>query len=82
MRSIPIAEAKAHFSELVAAARKGEQVILTVRGKPVALLGPVPPPEVTHPQGNGAQPAAPSPVPVAPQPQNLTLAALLRSLRP
>ena len=35
-----IAEAKAHFSELIARVEAGETVEITKRGKPVAKLGP------------------------------------------
>lgn len=37
-RTVGIAEAKARLSELVAAAQKGEDVVITKRGKPVATL--------------------------------------------
>jgi prevent-host-death family protein len=36
-------ESKARLSELVRRAGKGEEVIITVRGKPMAKLGPVTP---------------------------------------
>lgn len=35
-------EAKAHFSELVALAAQGEEVVITVHGKPRAVLCPLP----------------------------------------
>lgn len=38
MNSIPLADAKAHLSELVAQAEAGEDVCITRRGKPVARL--------------------------------------------
>ena len=37
-RTVSIAEAKAHLSELVSAAEAGEDVVITKRGKPVASL--------------------------------------------
>jgi prevent-host-death family protein len=37
-RTVSIAEAKAHLSELVLAAEAGEDVVITKRGKPVASL--------------------------------------------
>ena len=40
MADISIAEAKAHFSELVERAEAGETVRITRRGKPVARLMP------------------------------------------
>jgi len=38
MRTVNLAEAKAHLSELVAAAAAGEPVCILRRGKPVARL--------------------------------------------
>ncbi len=38
MNMIPLADAKAHLSELVAQAEAGETVCITKRGKPVAQL--------------------------------------------
>jgi prevent-host-death family protein len=38
MRSVNLAEAKAHLSELVARAESGESICITRRGKPVARL--------------------------------------------
>lgn len=38
MRTVAIAEAKDHFSELVTAAEGGEEVIITRHGRPVARL--------------------------------------------
>lgn len=37
-RTVSLAEAKAHLSELVAAVEAGEDVIVTKRGKPVVRL--------------------------------------------
>ncbi|MBR7618981.1 type II toxin-antitoxin system prevent-host-death family antitoxin [Phenylobacterium sp. 20VBR1] len=41
MTNINLADAKAHFSELIAQAESGEQVTITRRGKPVARLSAV-----------------------------------------
>ncbi|HEY2186495.1 MAG TPA: type II toxin-antitoxin system prevent-host-death family antitoxin [Xanthobacteraceae bacterium] len=41
MRSVSIAHAKAHLSELVERAAAGEIVRITRRGKPVAQLAPI-----------------------------------------
>lgn len=37
-RTVSVAEAKAHFSELIAAAEAGETVVITRRGEPVVEL--------------------------------------------
>lgn len=37
-RSVSVAEAKAHLSELIAAAEAGERIEITRRGKPVVEL--------------------------------------------
>lgn len=39
-RSVSVAEAKAHLSELIAAAEAGERIEITRRGKAVAVLVP------------------------------------------
>ncbi len=39
---VSIAQAKAGFAALVARAEKGEQIIVTRNGRPVACLGPLP----------------------------------------
>jgi prevent-host-death family protein len=41
MRHVPIAEFKDHLSELVAAAARGEEIIITRHGKAAARLLPV-----------------------------------------
>ncbi len=41
MSVVTVAEAKAHLSELVERAAKGETVCVTRRGKPVARIAPV-----------------------------------------
>ncbi len=40
-RSVSVADAKAHLSELLNAVEAGETVEITKRGKPVATLAPV-----------------------------------------
>lgn len=40
MRQVNIHEAKTHFSELIAAVERGEEIVIARRGKPVARLGP------------------------------------------
>ncbi len=40
MKSVSLAEAKAHLSELIEGVAKGETVEITRRGKPVAQLVP------------------------------------------
>jgi prevent-host-death family protein len=37
-RTVSVAEAKAHLSELIAAAEAGEDVVITRRGKPIVGL--------------------------------------------
>ncbi len=41
MSTFSITEAKAHLSELLERAEKGEEVVITRRGEPVAHLAPV-----------------------------------------
>ncbi len=41
MTVVTVAEAKAHLSELVERAAKGETVCVTRRGKPVAKIAPI-----------------------------------------
>ncbi|NOY46491.1 MAG: type II toxin-antitoxin system prevent-host-death family antitoxin [Deltaproteobacteria bacterium] len=43
-------EAKTHLSRLLAAVERGERVMITRRGKPVAML--VPPEPAAEPQGD------------------------------
>lgn len=40
-RHVPISEFKDHASELVAAAERGEEIVITRHGKPAVILGPV-----------------------------------------
>ncbi len=42
MKTIGAYEAKAHLSELLARARRGETITITKHGVPVAVLGPPP----------------------------------------
>lgn len=41
-RTVSVAEAKAHLSELIAAAEAGENVVITKRGRAVVRLVPEP----------------------------------------
>ena len=41
MSTFSVAEAKAHLSELLERAEKGEEVVITRRGEPIAQLAPV-----------------------------------------
>ena len=41
MSTFSVAEAKAHLSDLLDRAEKGEEVVITRRGQPVAQLAPV-----------------------------------------
>ena len=41
MSTFSVAEAKAHLSELLDRAMKGEKIVITRRGEPVAQLAPV-----------------------------------------
>jgi prevent-host-death family protein len=43
MKTANIAEAKAHFSALLAKVEAGEEVIITRRGKPIARIVPATP---------------------------------------
>lgn len=40
-RTIPLAEAKARLSELTDRAESGEEIVITKRGRPVAMLSQV-----------------------------------------
>jgi prevent-host-death family protein len=40
MRKVSVAEAKAHFSELVAEARRGKKIVILRHGKPAAAVVP------------------------------------------
>jgi prevent-host-death family protein len=42
MGTVGLFEAKAHLSELVERAGRGERIQITKRGVPVAVLGPIP----------------------------------------
>jgi prevent-host-death family protein len=41
MRKVSVAEAKAHFSDLVAEARRGKKILILRHGKPAAAVVPV-----------------------------------------
>ena len=47
MRSVSAREANQAFSRIFGEAESGEQVVITRRGKPVAVLGPWKPPAMT-----------------------------------
>lgn len=40
MRTVSVADAKAHLSELIDRAEAGERLVITRRGKPVAEIAP------------------------------------------
>jgi len=42
MGTVSVAKAKAGFAALVARAEKGERIVVTRHGRPVACLGPLP----------------------------------------
>jgi antitoxin (DNA-binding transcriptional repressor) of toxin-antitoxin stability system len=44
MRSVSVAEAKAHLSELLDAVEQGEELEITRRGRPIAKVTRLPPP--------------------------------------
>ena len=41
MTTCTVAEAKAHFSDLLSRVEKGEELVITRRGRPVACLSPI-----------------------------------------
>ena len=41
MSTFSVAETKAHLSELLERAEKGEEIVITRRGEPVAQLAPI-----------------------------------------
>lgn len=43
MKTVGAFEGKTHFSALIDAAQRGETIIVTRKGKPVAQIGPVAP---------------------------------------
>lgn len=45
MRTVSLAEAKAHLSELLGEVAGGEELVITRHGQPVARLTPVAPPK-------------------------------------
>jgi prevent-host-death family protein len=47
MRTVSAREANHEFSELLARAERGEEIVITKRGKPVAMLGPYRAPAMT-----------------------------------
>jgi prevent-host-death family protein len=47
MKTVSARQANHNFSELLARVERGEQVLITNRSKPVALLSPYQPPQLT-----------------------------------
>ena len=47
MRSVSVAEAKAHLSELLDAVERGEELVITRRGTPIARVSPLKPPRTS-----------------------------------
>jgi prevent-host-death family protein len=47
MKTIGARQAKHEFSDLLARVKRGEQIVITKRGKPVAFLGPYRSPLIT-----------------------------------
>jgi len=43
VKTVSVAETKAHLSELLARIERGEEVVITRRGRPVARLAPIQP---------------------------------------
>ena len=43
-RTVSVAEAKTHLSELIAAVETGDEIVITKRGVPVATILPLPRP--------------------------------------
>ena len=43
MITCTVAEAKAHLSELLSRVERGEELVITLRGRPVASLSPIQP---------------------------------------
>lgn len=56
-RHVPISEFKDHASELVAAAERGEEIVITRHGKPAARLEPVDPVDTEDAQRKRARAA-------------------------
>jgi prevent-host-death family protein len=52
MRTVSVLEAKTHLSALLEAVRRGEEVVITRRGQPVARLSPIAAPKVQREQGD------------------------------
>ncbi len=52
MRTVSARQANKEFSELLARAERGEKILITKRGKPVALLGPYRAPAMTSERKN------------------------------
>jgi prevent-host-death family protein len=48
---ISVSEARTHFYQIIARAAKGEEFIITKRGRPVARIVPYKEPEATQKEG-------------------------------
>jgi prevent-host-death family protein len=53
MKTVSARQANRNFSELLARVERGEEILITKRSKPVALLSPYEPPQLT-PERRGA----------------------------
>lgn len=47
MKTVSARQANHHFSDLLSRAERGEEILITKRSKPVAVLGPYRPPRLT-----------------------------------
>ena len=47
MKTVSARQANHHFSDLLSRAERGEEILITKRSKPVAVLGPYRPPLMT-----------------------------------
>ena len=52
MKTVSVLEAKTHLSALLEAVRRGEEVVITRRGQPVARLSPIAAPKVQREPGS------------------------------
>lgn len=52
MKTVSVLEAKTHLSALLEAVRRGEEVVITRRGQPVARLSPIAAPKVQREAGD------------------------------
>ena len=54
MREMSVREANQNFSQLIAAAERGETIVITKNGTPVAKITPQPPDRARDPQWQAA----------------------------